>query len=106
MPDIIYELNTQMEAALSSRLALVLFWAPWCHSCHLAEHAMEEFARKYQQPAIFGKVNVGTHQQAANQYQVMTLPTLMIFRNGHPIAKLTANISTEAITDAVNGSER
>lgn len=64
-------------------VALVDFWAPWCGPCQIMGPIIEELAQDYQKEKVkIAKVNVDENQALAAQYGVMSIPTLLLFKNG------------------------
>jgi thioredoxin 1 len=63
---------------------LVDFWAPWCIPCRLVAPFLEEIAAEYPAKITVAKLNIDDNQQTALQFDVMSIPTLMVFRNGQP----------------------
>ena len=63
-------------------LVVVDCWAPWCAPCYMVAPVIEETARDYAGKILFGKLNVDENQKVAMQYQIMSIPTLLVFKNG------------------------
>ena len=61
------------------------FWAPWCGPCRIVSPIVEELADDYQGKMEFAKIDVDQAPNIALKYQVMSIPTLMIFKDGKPI---------------------
>ena len=57
-------------------------WAPWCGPCRIISPIIEELARDYAGKIAFGKLNVDENQMTAIKYGVMSIPTLLVFKNG------------------------
>lgn len=67
---------------------LVDFWAPWCGPCKMVAPIVDELANEYEGKVSFMKLNVDDNPNTARQYGVMSIPTLMIFKNGQPISNI------------------
>jgi thioredoxin 1 len=73
--------NFQAEVIESETATLVDFWAPWCGPCRVVGPVLEEIASERDDVKIV-KLNVDENQQTAAQYQVLSIPTMILFRNG------------------------
>mgnify|MGYP005802412695 FL=1 len=73
--------NFQHEVLQSDKPVLLDFWAPWCGPCRAVVPIVEEIARERGDIKV-GKVNVDEQPELARQFRVMSIPTLMVFRNG------------------------
>ena len=68
---------------------LVDFWAPWCGPCRAIAPIVEELAGEYEGRVSFAKLNTDDNQRTAMKYGVMAIPTLLLFRNGSEVARIT-----------------
>ena len=69
----------------SQRPMFVDFWAIWCGPCRMMDPVVEKLAAKYSDRMLFGKVNVDEEMSISSRYQVFSIPTFMVFKNGQPM---------------------
>jgi thioredoxin 1 len=74
--------NFQAEVIESEVPVLVDFWAPWCGPCRMVAPVVEEIAEERGEALKVVKLNIDENQNVAVQFNVMSIPTLMLFRNG------------------------
>jgi thioredoxin 1 len=67
---------------------LVDFWAAWCGPCRMVAPIVEELAKEYEGRISFAKLDVDQNPKMASQYGIMSIPTLLIFKNGAPISNI------------------
>jgi thioredoxin len=79
--------NFQAEVLESDTPVLVDFWAPWCGPCRIIAPSLEELNDEIENLRVV-KLNVDENQQTAAQYEVMSIPTLIVFKNGQPAKKI------------------
>ena len=63
-------------------------WAPWCGPCRMVHPIIEELAKEMQGDIVFGKLNVDENQRTSMKYQIMSIPTLLVFKNGNLVDKI------------------
>ena len=73
--------NFEQEVINSDRPVLVDFWASWCGPCRMLSPIVDEIAAERSDIKVC-KINVDEQPELANQYQIMTIPTLIVFKNG------------------------
>ena len=79
--------NFQAEVIENEKAVLVDFWAPWCGPCRVIAPSLEEIAQEREDLEIV-KLNVDDNQATAARYDVMSIPTLILFKNGEPAHKI------------------
>jgi len=82
MEVVLNESNFEEEVLKSDVPVLVDFWATWCGPCRMIAPIVEEIAKENEGKIKVGKVNVDEAEELAIKYQVMNIPTLMVFKNG------------------------
>ena len=88
-------------ALQGANVALVDFWAPWCGPCRMVAPHVEAVAEKMEGKAAFFKVNVDDNGALAERYGVMSIPTLVIFKDGAEAARMVGARGREDIENAV-----
>ena len=79
---------TFKEMIQNHPLVVVDCWAPWCGPCHMVAPVIEEMARDYAGKILFGKLNVDENPEVAMEYQIMSIPTLLVFKNGKLVDRI------------------
>ncbi len=76
--------NFKEEVLDSDKPVLVDFWAPWCGPCRMVGPILEEIATEHPEIKVV-KINVDEQGELASKFQVMSIPTLMVFKNGQVV---------------------
>ncbi|MCD6469032.1 MAG: thioredoxin [Thermoplasmata archaeon] len=81
--------DKDLDAVVSKyNLVVVDCWAEWCAPCLMIAPAIEEMAKEMKGKVVFAKLNVDENQLTAMKYQIMSIPTLMVFKNGKLVDKI------------------
>lgn len=91
--------NFETEVLDSPIPVLVDFWATWCGPCMMLAPTVEEIARELEGTVKVGKVNVDEQPQLAAQFDIMSIPTLMVFKNGEVTDTLVGVRPKQSIVD-------
>ena len=89
------------EVLEQTKLVLVDFWAEWCGPSKQIAPTLEELAEKYSENLSVCKVDVDANRELALQYNVRSIPSLMIFKNGEMVDSLIGAVSLEELEDLV-----
>ena len=94
--------NFEAEVLNNDQTVLVDFWAPWCGPCRMLSPVVEEIASERADIKI-GKVNVDEQEALAVKFGIMSIPTLIVFKNGLPVRQGVGVQPKAAILDMLNG---
>ena len=89
--------NFQSEVIDSAKPVLVDFWAPWCGPCRALAPTIEELVEKHSDKVKVAKLNVDENSEIASKYHVMSIPTLLLFKDGQVDKQHVGLISTEKL---------
>lgn len=76
------------EVLKSDKPVLVDFWADWCGPCRMLAPTIEEIAKEFEDKIKVVKVDVDANQQSAQKYNILSIPTVILFNKGEPVAQM------------------
>ncbi len=98
----VVELNDgTFDEHIKDGLCLIDFWAPWCGPCRSQTPIIEGLAGKVGDKVKIGKLNVEEAPQTATKYSVMSIPTLIVFKDGEEIKRLVGVQNEETLLEAL-----
>ena len=92
----------EQEVLNSDKPVFVDFWATWCGPCSIVAPIVEELAKEYEGKVNFVKVDVEQNKELASKYNIFSIPTLAIFRNGQVVSQAAGAASKESIRNYID----
>jgi thioredoxin 1 len=87
------------ETLKNNKVALIDFWAGWCGPCRALAPTIEELARDFSGKVLVGKLDVDENPKTAECFQVYSIPTLIVFKDGCEVERLVGLCAKNSITD-------
>ena len=78
----------EAEVLKSAEPVVVDFWAEWCGPCKMVAPVLEEIASEHGDKLTIAKLDIDQNQATARDYQVMSIPTMIVFQNGKPVKQI------------------
>jgi thioredoxin len=97
----ITETNFEAEVLKSPVPVLLDFWAEWCAPCKMIAPAVADLAKAYTGKLKVGKVDVDSEGELAMKYSIVSIPTLLVFKNGEVVNQKVGAVSRQAIEGLV-----
>ena len=97
--------NFQKEALEADIPVLVDFYADWCGPCKMIAPIVAELADEYEGTFKIGKLNVDEESETAEKYRVMSIPTLIIFKNGAPVETIVGAVPKKTLVEKLEAQK-
>jgi thioredoxin 1 len=94
--------NFKSEILDYKGVAFVDFWADWCGPCRMIAPAIEALAKDYEGKARIAKLDVDANQATAAQYEILSIPTMIIFKDGEPVDRLVGVMPKEMLAQRLD----
>ncbi|MBC7114699.1 MAG: thioredoxin [Archaeoglobi archaeon] len=85
------------EVIRKNELVVIDCWAPWCMPCRMIAPVIDELARDYAGKVVFGKLNTDENRETVMRFGIMSIPTLLIFKNGKLVDKIIGAVPRQFI---------
>lgn len=82
-------------------IIIVDFWAEWCMPCKALATTFEQVAQKYSNKITFAKLNIDENPNVASKYRIMSIPTLLLFKDGKVVDQITGLVPAKKIESAI-----
>lgn len=89
--------NFKKEVLESDLPVMVDYWAPWCGPCKMVAPIVDELAKEYQGKVKVGKLNVDDSPKVATQFGIMSIPTIMFFKDGKVMDQVVGALNKAAL---------
>ena len=94
--------NFDQEVLKSDKPVLVDFWAPWCGPCQVMGPIIEDLAKEIGRKKKIGKLNVDENSETATKYEIMSIPSLKIFKGGQVVKEFVGVQNKEILREELN----
>lgn len=91
------------EVIVNSEIPVIVdFWAPWCGPCKMFAPIFNETSKKYPLKAVFAKVNTEVEQTLGSKYNIKSIPTLVIYKNGLEVKRISGALDPLRLSNLID----
>ena len=101
-PIVLTDSNFEDTLLSSSTPVLVDYWAEWCGPCKMVAPVLEELAEELEGKITIGKIDVDSNRDSAAKQNVMSIPTLILFKDGNPVDQRVGALTKNQLKDFIN----
>lgn len=94
--------NGEFLEYLKSDLTFIDFFAEWCMPCMMMGPVIDDLGEEFAKKVKMGKINIDDYPEIADKYEVSSIPTFMIFKEGKVVEKLSGSMTQDELTEALN----
>lgn len=96
--------NFETTVLKNDKLSVIDFWAEWCGPCRMVGPTLEQLAQSLEGKVKVSKLNVDQNQEIAMKYNIQSIPSLVLFKNGNEVARIVGLSSKEKYETFVNNA--
>jgi thioredoxin 1 len=93
--------KTDFDQKVAKGISLIDFWATWCGPCRMAGPVIDELAEKYKDKLLIGKVDVDKESELAEKYGVMSIPTVVLLKDGKEVDRVVGFVGEEGYKELI-----
>lgn len=95
--------DNNFKDSVKEGLTFVDFWAPWCGPCRMLSPVIDSLSEKYKGKINIVKINIDENKEVASKYGIMSIPTMVLFKDGKAVEKVSGFHPLEALDSYLQG---